>query len=66
MWPRYRLIQDDMPVAWSEGPRSLEEIKHYALVYGQDGLVRIEQRVGGRWKPLPPPPTKADSDGGGA
>ena len=51
-WQRYRLIQDGMPVAWSEGLRSLKEIQHYALVYGQDGPVRIEQRVGKRWKPL--------------
>lgn len=50
---RFRLIQDGIPVAWSEGPTALNEIKHYAAVYGQDGPVRIEQRINGRWKALP-------------
>lgn len=48
--PRYRIKQDGIPVAWSEGPSALSEIRHYAAVYGQDGPVVIEQRVKGRWK----------------
>lgn len=46
----YRLIQDDMPVVWCEGPGALREIQHYALVYSQDGPVRIEQKLRGRWR----------------
>ena len=49
---RYRLIQDGQPTAWAEGPGALSEIQHYALVYGQDGPVQIEQHSGGRWKTL--------------
>ena len=55
MSERFRLIQDGIPVAWSEGPNAFADIKHYALVYSQDGPVRVEQRVGGRWKILPRP-----------
>jgi hypothetical protein len=51
---RYRLIQDGMPVAWSEGPLAINEINHYALVYGQDGPVKIERHSSGKWRPWPP------------
>lgn len=50
MSDRFRLIQDGIPVAWAEGSNALGEIKHYALVYSQDGPVRIEWRVNGRWR----------------
>lgn len=47
---RFRLIQDGIPVAWAEGPSALDEIKHYAFVYSQDGPVRVEQHRSGKWK----------------
>lgn len=39
----FEVIQDDMPVASSSGPRSraYAEIQHYAAVYGQDGPVEV-------------------------
>jgi hypothetical protein len=56
----YRLIQDGQPVAWAEGSKADVEIAHYAAVYGQDGPVKIQQNVKGRWKNVPPP----EGDGG--
>lgn len=50
---RYRLKQDGIPVAWSEGPGSLTEIRHYATVYGQDGPVLIEEHREGKWRRFP-------------
>jgi len=47
---RYRLLQGGIPVAWTDGPTSLSEIRHYALVYSRDGPVQIEKRINGRWK----------------
>lgn len=47
---RFRLIQHGIPVAWSEGPGALQEIRHYAAVYGQDGPVAIEHHSKGRWR----------------
>lgn len=43
----FDLWQDDMVVASASGPRSqaLEEIQHYATVYGQDGPVQIEEVI---------------------
>lgn len=49
---RYRLKQDGIPVAWSEGPGALRKIEHYALIYSQDGPVVIERHVEGRWRKL--------------
>jgi len=46
----YRIIQDGMMVARAEGQHSLREIMHYALVYSQDGPLRIERRVNKRWR----------------
>jgi hypothetical protein len=43
----YRLIQDAMPLAWTTNKQA---ILHYALVYGQDGPVEVQERVNGRWK----------------
>ncbi len=50
---RYRLIQGGIPVAWSEGPGAVAEIRHYAMVYGQDGPVKIERHSGGKWRVWP-------------
>jgi hypothetical protein len=49
MTDEYRLIQEGMPVAWAN---SLREIHHYAAVYSQDGPIKLQQRVKGRWKVL--------------
>ena len=43
----YRILQDGQPVA---GSTSLAEIRHYALVYGQDGPVTVQVKDGGRWR----------------
>jgi hypothetical protein len=37
-------------VALAEGGDALREIRHYALVYAQDGPVKIERNVSGKWK----------------
>lgn len=37
---------DDVTVAWAN---SLQEITHYASMYSQDGPVKIEKNVGGKW-----------------
>jgi len=47
---RFRLKQNGIPVAWSEGPCALSEINHYARVYGQDGPVMIEWHTKGKWR----------------
>lgn len=60
MTERFRLIQDGQPVAWVEGDNAVSEVLHYAVVYGQDGPVQIQQKVNGRWKNVPPP----EGDGG--
>jgi len=54
MTESYRLIQDGMPVVWVEGRSAVTEITHYAAVYAQDGPVKIEKRVNGRWKEWKP------------
>lgn len=50
MTQRYRLIQDNIVVASTEGLRAEAEIIHYARVYGQDGPVRVEQFIKRRWR----------------
>lgn len=50
---RFRLKQDGVPVAWAEGPGAYGEILHYAMVYGQDAPVMIEQHRSGRWRRFP-------------
>jgi len=47
---RYRLIQDGQVVASTEGEHALREIKHYALVYAQDGPVTIQKRRDMKWE----------------
>lgn len=39
----YEVWQDGMPVASTEGPdeQALRGARHYALMYGQDGPVKI-------------------------
>lgn len=51
---RYRLIQDNQAVAWTEGsPKAAwDDIKHYALIYGQDGPVKIQKHTDGRWRTI--------------
>jgi len=50
---RYRLIQDGIPVAWTDGINAFAEINHYAAVYSQDGPVKIQKRHCGKWKDAP-------------
>ena len=47
---RFRLLQEGYPVAWTDGPTALNEISHYAAVYGRDAPVMIEQHVKGKWR----------------
>jgi hypothetical protein len=54
MKDEFRLIQDGMPVVWVDGRSAVVEITHYAAVYAQDGPVKIEKRVDGRWKEWKP------------
>ena len=53
---RYRLRQDGMIVASAEGPEAEREIRHYAMVYGQDAPCEIERQTNsaGPWKKLKP------------
>jgi hypothetical protein len=46
----YRIMQDGMVVARTEGQHSLREIMHYATVYSQDGPLKIQKRTNKRWK----------------
>lgn len=48
---RFRLIQDGIPVAWSEGLGAYEEIMRYAAVYSKDGPVKIQMHDRGKWRP---------------
>jgi hypothetical protein len=50
MIERYRLKQDGTVVAGVEGPTALDDIIHYARVYGQDGPVTIERHENGKWR----------------
>lgn len=55
---RFQLFQDGIMVAEVEGAnwnQALREIQHYALVYGQDGLVEIREHST-TIKPLGSPP----------
>ncbi len=51
----YRLLQDGMVVAAST---SAADILHYALVYGEDGPVKMQQRINGRWADMTEGDTK--------
>jgi hypothetical protein len=46
----FRLIQDGQNVAGAQGLNALAHINHYALVYSEDGPVKIQERINGRWK----------------
>ena len=51
---RWCVMQDGYPVASGFGPkdRAIAEMKHYAMVYEQDGPVELRVRTAGsRWKP---------------
>jgi hypothetical protein len=43
----YRILQDGMAVA---GSTSLDDIRHYALVYSQDGPITVQVKDSGRWR----------------
>lgn len=56
----FRVVQNGMEVASAfAGSRAdaLKEARHYALIYGQDGPVEIQEKVfrphSGRWKWTP-------------
>lgn len=54
MRDRFRLKQDGIPVAWTDGPTAMFEIMHYAMVYRKDGPVLIEHHRNGKWKAFTP------------
>lgn len=58
----YRLIQGGIEVASVCGPSedARREIVHYAMMYVEDGPVRIEQRQGESWRHIN---READFDG---
>lgn len=58
---RLRLIQNGMAVAWATGNRDDAErtMAHYVFVYSQDGSVKVQERVGGRWKARDMPAIRA-------
>jgi hypothetical protein len=51
----YRLSQGDRIMARCDGPEQYAKahIKYYATIYGQDGAVKIEKFVNGRWRKCP-------------
>ena len=53
MTDEYRLTQNKTPVAWTSGPKALQEIGHYAAVFSEDGPVKIQFKTkAGRWANL--------------
>lgn len=52
----FRLIQEGttvVRVSCADRPSALREALHYAMVYALDGPeVRVEEKVGGKWKEL--------------
>lgn len=49
----FRLLDEaNLQVAMVEGKDddALRDIQHYALVYGQDGPVKIQELVNGHWR----------------
>ena len=47
---KFRLRQNNMTVAQTEGPSAAAEIMHYARQYRQDGEVTIQHNAEGHWK----------------
>lgn len=45
----YRVIQDGLVVAASD---THSDAFHYAMVYGQDGPVELQEKSSGKWKTL--------------
>lgn len=50
MSEEYRIKQDGSVVASVFGPSALKEIKHYVMVYSEDGDLDVEIKRGGRWR----------------
>ena len=52
MTNEFRVLQDGMEVAGASGADAeycLGQVMHYAAIYSQDGPVRVQQKVDGRW-----------------
>lgn len=54
---RFDLVQDDMTVVSTEGPReqAWASMLHYAMVYGQDGPVEVYEVRKGKRMRVPSP-----------
>ena len=52
---------DDCVVAWADDRK---EIMHYAMIYSQDGPIKIEEKVNGKWKLLTSAHSKEDKSDG--
>lgn len=46
----YRIIQDGITVARTEGPNSLRDIMQQARFYAQDKPLAIQRKDGRRWR----------------
>ncbi len=54
----FRVVQDGVAVASVHGYErapAFSDIMHYAAVYGQDGPVTVQQRIGYKWHDVPVP-----------
>ncbi len=47
----YRIVQDGMTVASVSGPSkdAQRDIAHYAMQYYDDGPLRVEEKINGKW-----------------
>lgn len=50
MTETYRIIQDGITVARTEGPNSLRDIMQQARFYAQDKPLAIQRKDGRRWR----------------
>lgn len=51
----FRVLQDGLVVAEVQAPsysQGAREIAHYAMMYGQDGPVDVQERKNGRWRSM--------------
>ena len=53
-YSEFRLLQNELFVAGSCGPRdkAINDISNYAAIYRQDGPVRVQEKIDGKWQNL--------------
>lgn len=54
----FRVVQGGIVVASVSAPsyeQGMREARHYAMMFGQDGPLVIEERRDRKWRPITPP-----------